>query len=60
MSIKTWLRRLNKGKGTPPGARVRRESTAHRATKVRGRHSPAPRDEQYDSEIITRYGDPFE
>jgi hypothetical protein len=60
MGIRAWLRRSNKGKGTPARDRVKRGPTTHRRTKVRDQQSSPPRDEQYDSEFITRYGDPFE
>jgi hypothetical protein len=62
MGIRAWFHRsdCNKPAGKRRGSAVRRRNEAK---GVRPRPQPRPhksRDEPYNSEFITRYGDPFD
>ncbi|MCW2526697.1 MAG: hypothetical protein JWM76_1557 [Pseudonocardiales bacterium] len=60
MGIRSWLHRSNNADGTPHRAPAKRKSTTKRVRKAKDRHPRPPRQDQYDSEFITRYGDPFD
>jgi hypothetical protein len=59
MSFRTWLRR-SKSDGTPPQARATRKLMMQRRNKANDQRPRPPREDQYNSDFITRYGDPFD
>lgn len=60
VGIRAWFRRSNRDEGETARERVKGQSTTKRRAKPKDRHPRPPRREQYDSEFITRYGDPFD
>jgi hypothetical protein len=55
------MHRSNTDQGQPRRSPIKREPTAvRRRNAAHGQHPRPPREEQYNSEFITRYGDPFD
>jgi hypothetical protein len=62
MGLRAWLRRrtTDKDETARHKSAKRKAEAARRRTKTRQQRPRPPREEQYDSEFITRYGDPFD
>jgi hypothetical protein len=61
MGIRAWFRRSKNTRGQGPPPQVKRSPSGTRRRKANTRQRPGRlRGEQYDSDFITRYGDPFD
>jgi hypothetical protein len=61
MKIPKWLCRSKNTPDQAPPPRAKRTPSASRRPSTKTKQPPdRPRREQYDSDFITRYGDPFD
>jgi hypothetical protein len=61
MGIRAWWHRSKDDEGERSRKRLDRKPSAIRhRNRAAGQGPRRPRQEQYDSEFITRYGDPFD